>query len=86
MDKYQKLFQDILLRRSDSNISFSKLCKLLIKLGFSERVKGDHHIFFKENIPEIINIQPKGKMAKPYQVKQIRNTILNYGLMLGEPK
>lgn len=86
MDKYQKLLEYILLRRSDSNISFSELCKLLKKLGFTERVKGDHHIFSKNDIPEIINIQPKGKMAKPYQVKQIRNIILNYGLMLGESK
>lgn len=84
MDKYQKLLEYILLKRSDSNISFSDLCKLLKKLGFNERIRGDHHIFTKDNILEIINIQPKGKNAKPYQIKQIRNIILNYGLQLGE--
>lgn len=31
-------------------------------------------------IDEIVNIQPDGNMAKPYQVRQIRNIILKYGL------
>jgi len=29
---------------------------------------------------EIVNLQPKGSKAKPYQVKQIRNLILKYKL------
>jgi hypothetical protein len=29
---------------------------------------------------EIINLQPKGSKAKPYQVKQVRNLILKYKL------
>ena len=33
-----------------------------------------------EFIDEIINIQPDGNKAKPYQVKQVRNIILKYGL------
>ena len=37
-----------------------------------------HHIFFKENVEEIINLQPKNSKAKPYQVKQVRNIILKY--------
>ncbi|MBS4029301.1 MAG: type II toxin-antitoxin system HicA family toxin [Ignavibacteriales bacterium] len=55
-------------------------------MGFEERIKGSHHIYFKEYVEEIINIQPKGSQAKPYQVKQIRNLILKYklGNMLDE--
>ena len=45
-----------------------------------QRIKGDHHIFYKEGIVEIINIQPKKNMAKPYQVRQIRKLILDYKL------
>jgi hypothetical protein len=52
----------------------------LIKLGFSQRVKGDHFIFTQEGIEEIINIQPLGSKAKSYQVKQIRNLIVKYQL------
>ena len=43
---------------NDSNIKFSDLVNLLISLEFEERAKGSHHIFSKEGINEIINIQP----------------------------
>ncbi|MGH2397783.1 MAG: type II toxin-antitoxin system HicA family toxin [bacterium] len=58
----------------------SDLQKLLIGLGFEERVKGDHHIFTKDGIEEILNLQPKGSMAKPYQVKQVRDVIVRHKL------
>jgi len=44
------------------------------------RVKGSHHIFRKEGIAEKINLQRDGNMAKPYQVKQVRNVVVKYGL------
>ena len=50
------------------------------RLGFEERIRGGHHIFTKDGVPEIINIQPKGSKAKVYQVKQIRDIILKYKL------
>jgi len=84
MDKYEKLHRFILLRQSDANIPFSELCQLMKRLGFRERIKGDHHIFTKAGIEEILNLQPKGTKAKSYQVKQVRNVILRYGLTLGE--
>ena len=80
MGKYEKLLQRILTGTSDNNIKFSELCQLLKKLGFDERIRGDHYIFTKDNVEEIINIQPKGSKAKGYQVKQIRNLIVKYGL------
>ena len=40
----------------------------LKKLGFKERIRGDHHIFTKDGVHEIVNIQPKGSQAKVYQV------------------
>jgi hypothetical protein len=52
----------------------------LIRRGFSERISGSHHIFFREDIHEIINIQPKSGRMKAYQVKQIRGVIVTYGL------
>ncbi len=80
MGKYNKLLQKILSGTSDHNIQFSELCQLLKKLEFEARIRGDHYIFTKDNIEEIINIQPKGSKAKGYQVKQIRNLIVKYGL------
>ncbi len=75
-----KLLVKILSGVSDTNISFTEICNLLIKLGFDERIKGSHHIFTKEGVNEILNLQPKGSKAKPYQVKQVRNIILKYKL------
>ncbi len=80
MGKYEKLLQKILSGTSDNNIKFSELRMILNQLGFKERVRGDHYIFTKDNIEEIINIQPKNSKAKGYQVKQIRNLIVKYHL------
>jgi predicted RNA binding protein YcfA (HicA-like mRNA interferase family) len=84
MGKQQKLLLQILSGTSDANISFDGLCSLLKYLGFDERIRGSHHIFTKDNVEEILNLQPKGSKAKPYQVKQVRNVILKY--KLGEKK
>ena len=53
---------------------------MLKSLGFDERIRGSHHIFAKEDVVEILNLQPKGSQAKPYQVKQVRRVILKYHL------
>jgi hypothetical protein len=75
-----KLLDQILRGTSDANIPFDGLCRLLKRLGFEERIRGDHHIFTLENVEEILNLQPKGSKAKPYQVKQVRHVILKYKL------
>lgn len=82
MGKYDKILQKVIYGRSDANILFSELRQLLVRLGFEERIRGDHHIFTKQDIAEIVNIQPVGSMAKPYQVKQIRQIIVRYRLEL----
>jgi len=76
--KYRKLVARILDGASDANIHFEELCALLKNLGFEMRVKGSHHIFRKEGVMEKINLQCEGSMAKPYQVKQVRNVIVKY--------
>lgn len=65
---------------SDGNIDFQSLCHLLIRLGFEERVKGSHHIFVRDDVVEIINLQAKGNAAKPYQVRQMRDVLVQYRL------
>lgn len=80
MSRHEKLLLRILLGRADANIPFSGLRGLLAHLGFEEPVRGDHHIFTRDGLEEIINLQPKGAKAKPYQVKQVRNIILKYKL------
>lgn len=80
MGQTEKLLFKILCGTQDSNIKFNEIRHLLEYMGFDERIKGDHHIYTKDDVTEIINIQPLGNKAKPYQVKQIRNIILKYGL------
>ena len=84
MGKYEKLISTIMRGTSDKNISFSELCQLLKKFGFGERIKGSHHIFTKEGVEEILNLQPKRSNAKPYQVKQVRSMIEYYKLTMEE--
>ena len=78
------ILNKILSGLSDKNIRFGDLRKILLSLGFAERIKGSHHIFTKENVAEIINVQPLNDgNAKAYQVKQARNILLKYGLHKG---
>ena len=65
---------------SDANFSFEELIYILMFLGFKERIKGSHHIFTRNDVEDIINIQSKGGKAKPYQVKQAREIIIKYKL------
>lgn len=80
MATIEKLMQSIMCGTQDRNIKFADLQKILDVLGFQCRVKGDHFIYWKDGVNEIINIQPDGNKAKPYQVKQIRGLILKYKL------
>lgn len=82
MGKNEKLYQHILMRRSDSNVPFDGLCALLTRLGFNDRIRGDHHIFTMAGVEEILNLQPRSGKGKPYQVKQVRDVILKYNLKL----
>jgi predicted RNA binding protein YcfA (HicA-like mRNA interferase family) len=77
-----KTTQEKLLRgASDANLDFENVCTMLRHLGFSERQSGgSHRIFYKEGVLEIINLQPRGREGKPYQMKQIRQIMLKYGL------
>jgi hypothetical protein len=80
MSQADRLLLRILRGTSDANIPFEGLCQLLRRLGFDERIRGSHHIFAKEGVEEILNLQPKGRQAKPYQVKQVRAVLLRYRL------
>lgn len=76
--RHRDVLHRVLHGTSDTNISFGDLRRLLIRLGFDERVRGDHFIYSKVGVAEILNLQPKGAQAKPYQVKQVRGVIVKY--------
>jgi hypothetical protein len=80
MSRHEKLLLQILRGTSDANIPFNGLRALLVWLGFTERIRGGHHIFSREGVDEILNLQARGAHAKVYQVKQVRQLILKYKL------
>jgi hypothetical protein len=76
-----KLLGRILSGTSDQNIQFTELVTLLRYLGFQLRTAGSHHIFSRDGVVEILNLQPRSDgTAKPYQVKQVRQVITRYRL------
>ena len=84
MASTRKVLAAILSGRSDANLRFESVTRLLKSLGFSEHIRGDHHIFSHERVVEIINLQPlRGGKAKAYQVKQVRQMITKYGMTSG---
>jgi hypothetical protein len=80
VSKHEKTLLKVLRGSSDANLAFDELCQLLRDFGFDERVRGSHHIFTKEGVEEILNLQPRAGKAKPYQVKQVRRLVLEYKL------
>jgi hypothetical protein len=84
MTKYDKLLAKILSGRSDSNIDFDDLRRLVEHLGFVERVRSSHHVFVRSGIQDMINLQREGRLAKPYQVRQVRGVVTAYGLTVDE--
>ena len=80
MANHVKTLKKLLRGNADANIRFGDLCSLLEHLGFTMRIRGGHHIFTHDDAIEIVNLQPKHDKAKPYQVRQIRNIVLEHGL------
>jgi len=81
--KRDTLLAQVLSGTADANVPFDGLRGLLRRLGFDERIRGSHHIFTKTGVEEILNLQPKGRNAKAYQVKQVRAAIVKYRLAGG---
>lgn len=85
MAKLTRTQARVLSGTADTNLRFEDVRQLLFGLGFSERVRGDHHIYTRPGLSEIINLQPReGGLAKPYQVRQVRGLIVKYRLQITE--
>ena len=84
MSRHEQLLQRILGGRSDASVRFDDLRGLLRNLGFTERVRGSHHIFRRDGVAERINLQRDDSHAKPYQVQQVRRVIVKYRLEEGK--
>ena len=78
----RKLLQKAL--SSPANLHFDEACALARAFGFHlSRVSGSHHIFARQGVRELVNLQQVGGKAKPYQVKQLLDLVERYNLSLG---
>ena len=83
MSKVTKTLDRVLRGTADANIRFDDLRALLTSLSFAERIRGDHHIFTRDGVAEILNLQPRDSLSKAYQVRQVRGVLTRYQLAGG---
>jgi HicA toxin of bacterial toxin-antitoxin, len=71
---------------SGGAISFTEFRRLLEAFGFEHlRTRGSHLIYARGDIADQLSIQPEGKQAKAYQVRQFAAIIAKYRLQLDNP-
>jgi hypothetical protein len=58
MAQWDKVLRRVLDGQADHIIRFGELLGLLKCLGFSERLEGSHHVYGKDGVRDIINLQP----------------------------
>jgi predicted RNA binding protein YcfA (HicA-like mRNA interferase family) len=64
-------------------VPFRDLEKLLLALGFThDRTSGSHRIYMHPKATRPLSVQPRGKDAKPYQLRQLRAMIEEFKLKL----
>jgi len=69
---------------SPENLRFGEVCALARAFGFHlSRVSGSHHIFARQDVRELVNLQDVGGKAKPYPVKQLLDLVERYNLSIG---
>jgi predicted RNA binding protein YcfA (HicA-like mRNA interferase family) len=63
------------------NIRFADLERLVLALGFEfDHTSGSHHIYVHPFTKKQLNLQPQGRQAKPYQVRQVLGQVERYSL------
>lgn len=84
MTKPLKLYHQLLANRT-AVISFRDFERLLRAFGFElDRTVGSHRQYVHPDIPRAFPVQPAGKDAKRYQVREFLELVERYGLHLGE--
>lgn len=74
-------YNDVINGKADYNIGYADFQSLILRLGFEfKRQKGSHTMYYHSGVNAFLNIQKDGAKAKGYEVRQLRNIILQYGL------
>ena len=84
MTKPDKLYHQ-LLSSSSRTIAFRDFERLLRAFGFElDRTAGSHRQYVHPEMPRAFPVQPEGKDAKRYQVREFLELVERYGLHLRE--
>jgi len=84
MTKPEKLYQR-LIYAPRAGISFRDFERLLLAFGFTlDRTVGSHRQYVHPRIPRSLPVQPEGKDAKRYQVREFLELVETYGLHIEE--
>lgn len=83
MVKVSKLYQHLVATRA--SVRFRDFQRILQAFGFTlDRVTGSHHNYRHPLVPRPLSVQPRGNMAKPYQIDQFLDMVEEFGLEIGE--
>ncbi len=80
MTRIAKLYEQMLRNKQGK---FADLQKLLVAHGFRlVRVRGSHEVYCRNTVPEHITIQPNGKEAMDYQIKEFLRIVREYEISM----
>lgn len=84
MVKPSKLYARIVAHPGAAH-HFRDFQRVLEAFGFAlDRIKGSHHVYTHPRVPRPLSVQPRGNMAKPYQVDHFLDIVEEFGLEIGE--
>ena len=84
MSQLGKLYVQVLANPGRS-LLFRDFIALIIAFGFTlDRTRGSHQVFVHPACPRLLVVQPLGKDAKRYQVRQFLDMIEEFGLKLDQ--
>jgi predicted RNA binding protein YcfA (HicA-like mRNA interferase family) len=80
MTRIAKLYEQMLRNKRGK---FADLQKLLLAHGFHlMRVRGSHEVYVRDDIPEHMTIQPNGKEAMDYQIRDFLRIVREYEISM----
>ena len=84
MTKPAKLYS-LLLQSTDRSIDFRDFLAMIEAFGFvHSRTKGSHRSYSNPTCRALLVVQPNGKDAKRYQVREFLGMVEEYGLTLDD--
>lgn len=70
-----------LLQSTDRSVSFRDFVAMVEAFGFvHQRTKGSHQSYIHPDCPRLLVIQPLGKDAKRYQIREFLDLVERYAL------